>query len=64
MTALGSHGVLIKTHDFPRGRWLTPSGGLTQRRLRAGLDDEERAAQVAARLATDSRVEWAKAAKW
>lgn len=38
---MGSHGVMVKVVDFPRGQWLTSDGGLTQRRFHAGLADEE-----------------------
>lgn len=60
---MGTHGVKIKTSDYPRARWLTPDGDLTTRVFHAGTDSRERAEAVAANIARDHAptVEWARA---
>lgn len=60
---MGTHGVKVKTNDYGRARWLTPSGGLTTKLMHAGLATPERAAEAAENLVRDNpgEVEWARA---
>jgi hypothetical protein len=61
---MGTHGVLVKTTDYPRARWLTSDGGLTTKRFHAAMAEEDRAKAFAEDIAENNKplVEWAKPA--
>ena len=57
-------GIQVLTRGTKRAKWLTPTGGLTTKRIHAMFStDGERMVKIAADVQTDNAdtVEWAKA---
>lgn len=48
------YGILVRAEDMRRAEWLTPKGGLTTKRLHAGMATREAAEATAARLREDN----------
>lgn len=47
---MGTFGILVKAPDMRRSEWLTPRGGLTSKRMHAGMAERDKAEATAASL--------------